>query len=62
MTSETVIISSDNIDLMRNICPDMVDDNNQPLPENVPTEGQTTMTADQPKIFSSWGHSGSCFR
>ena len=39
----------------------MVDDNNQPLPENVPTQGETTTTANQPQIFSSWEHSGSCF-
>ena len=61
MTTETAIISSDDTDLIRNICPDMVDDNNQPLPENVPTEGEMTTTAKQPQIFSSWEHSGSCF-
>ena len=46
MTSETAIISSDDTDLIRNICPDMVDDDNQPLPENVQTEAETTMTAN----------------
>ena len=61
MTSETAIINSDDTDLTRNICPDMVDDDNQPLAENVPTEGETTTTANQPQIFSSWEHSGSCF-
>ena len=61
MTSETVIIKSDDTDLIRNICPDMVDDNNQPLPEKVLTEAETTTTANQPQIFSSWEHSGSCF-
>ena len=61
MKSETAIISSDDTDLIRNICPDMVDNDNQPLPENVPTEGETTTTANQPQIFSSWEHSGSCF-
>ena len=61
MTSETAIISSDNTDLIRNICPDMVDDDNQPLPENVSTEAETTMTATQPQIFSSWEQSGSYF-
>ena len=61
MTSENVIISSDDTDLIRNICPDMVDDDNQPLPDNVPTEAETTTTANQPQIFSSWEHSGSCF-
>ena len=60
MTSETAIINSDDTDLIRNICPDMVDDDNQPLPKNVPTEGETTTTANQPQIFSSWEHSGSC--
>ena len=38
MTAETAIINGDDTDLIRNICPDMVDDDNQPLPENVPTE------------------------
>ena len=61
MSSENAIISSDDTDLIRNICPDMVDDGNQPLPENVPTEAETTTTANQPQIFSSWEHSGSCF-
>ena len=62
MSSENATISSDDTDLIRNICPDMVDDDNQPLPENVPTEAETTTTANQPQIFSSWEHSGSCFR
>ena len=61
MTSETAIINSDDTDLIRNNCPDMVDDDNQPLPENIPTEGETTTTANQPQIFSSWEQSGSCF-
>ena len=56
MTSETAIIKSDDTDLIRSICPDMVDHDNQPLPE-----GETTTTANQPQIFSSWEHSGSCF-
>ena len=60
MTSETAIISSDDTNLIRNICPDMVDNDNQPLPENVTTQGETTTTANQPQIFSSWEHSGSC--
>ena len=62
MSTENAMISSDDTDLIRNICPDMVDDDNQPLPENVPTEAETTTTANQPQIFSSWEHSGSCFR
>ena len=62
MTSETAIINSDDTDLIRNICPDMVDNDNQPLSKNVSTEGETTTTANQPQIFSSWEHSGSCFR
>ena len=61
MTSVTAIINSDDTDLIRNICPDVVDDDNQPLPKNVPTEGETTTTSNQPQIFSSWEHSGSCF-
>ena len=61
MSLENAMISSDDTDLIRNICPDMVDNDNQPLPENVPTEAETTTTANQPQIFSSWEHSGSCF-
>ena len=59
--SETTGMNRDNAALITNICPDMVDDNNQPLPENIPTEEQQATTANLPQIFSSWGHGGSCY-
>ena len=51
MTSETAIISSDDTDLIRNICPDMVDDDNQLLPENVPTEAEPQQQPINHKYF-----------
>ena len=35
--SETAGMNRHNAALITNICPDMVDDNNQPLPENIPS-------------------------
>ena len=60
--SETAGMNRDNAALIANICPDMVDDDNQPLLENIPTEEQQATTANLPQIFSSWGHGGSCYR
>ena len=60
--SETAGMNRDNAALITNICPDMVDDDNQPLLENIPTEEQQATTANLPQIFSSWGHGGSCYR
>ena len=48
-----------NANLVWQILPGMVDDNNQPLPENIPTpakEGQ-----DAPQFFSTWEHSGDSY-
>ena len=61
MGSETAGMNRDNAALITNICPDMIDDNNQPLPENILTEEQQATTANLPQIFSSWGHGGSCY-
>ena len=50
---------SDDASLDQQMLPGMVDNDNQPLPENIPTpanEGQ-----DAPQFFSSWEHSGSCY-
>ena len=52
--SETTGMNRDNAALIANICPDMVDDDNQPLPENIPTEEQAT-TANLPQIFLRGG-------
>ena len=60
--SETAGMNRDNAALITNICPDMVDDDNQPLLENILTEEQQATTANLPQIFSSWGHGGSCYR
>ncbi|KAL7571289.1 hypothetical protein ACA910_008942 [Epithemia clementina (nom. ined.)] len=37
--------------------PDMIDDDNQPAPENIPTDDDNNNN-----IFTEWGHSGNCFR
>ena len=62
MGSETGGMNRENAALITNICPDMVDEDNQPLPENIPTEEEQATTANLPQIFSSWGHCGSCYR
>ena len=49
--SETTGMNRDNAALIANICPDMADDDNQPLPENIPTEEQQATTANLPQIF-----------
>ena len=52
-------LDSNDADLVQQMLPGMVDDDNQPLPENIPTpadEGQ-----ESAQFFSNWEHSGSCF-
>ena len=52
-------LDSDDAYLVWQILPGMVDDDNQPLPENIPTpaeEGQ-----DAPQFFSTWEHSGDSY-
>ena len=56
--SNSSTLDSDDANLVQQILPHMVDDDNQPLPENIPTpaeEGQ-----DAPQFFSTWEHSGDC--
>ena len=53
-------IDLDDKDLVRNILPDMVDDDNQPLPENIPTAGEEN-EGNKMQFFSEWEHSGSCY-
>ena len=53
-------INGDDEDLVRNILPGMVDDNNQPLPENIPTAGEENK-GNNMQFFSEWEHSGSCY-
>ena len=57
--SNSSTLDSDNANLVRQILPGMVDDDNQPVPENIPTpaeEGQ-----DAPQFFSTWEYSGDCY-
>ena len=57
--SNSTTLDSDDANLVCQILPGMVDDDNQPLPENIPTpaeEGQ-----DAPQFFSTWEHSGDCY-
>ena len=57
--SNSSTLDSDDANLVQQILPGMVDDDNQPLPENIPTpaeEGQ-----DAPQFFSTWEHSGDCY-
>ena len=58
--SNSSTLDSDNANLVWQILPGMVDNDNQPFPENIPTpakEGQ-----DAPQFFSTWEHSGDCYR
>ena len=51
LESNSSTLDSDDANLAQQILPGMVDDNNQPLPENIPTpaeEGQ-----DAPQFFST---------
>ena len=53
-------INNSDADLIRNILPGMVDDDNEPLPENIPIEEEQSQP-NQPQFFMGWEHSGSCF-
>ena len=52
-------LDSDNTNLVEQILPGMVDDDNQPLSENIPTPAQEGQ--DAPQFFSTWEHSGDCY-
>ena len=57
--SNATTLDSDDANLVCQILPGMVDDDNQPLPENIPTpaeEGQ-----DAPQFFSTCEHSWDCY-
>ena len=51
-------VDSDNAALICNMVPGMVDDDNQPLPENIPLP--TDEAPNAPQFFSNWEHSGYC--
>ena len=57
--SNTSTLDSDDADLVRQILPGMVDNDNQPLPENIPTPAEEAQ--DAPQFFSNWEHSGDCY-
>ena len=57
--SNSSTLDSDDADLVWQILPGMVDDNNQPLPENIPTPAEEAQ--DAPQFFSTWEHSGDCY-
>ena len=54
------VINRDDEDLVRNILSGMVDNDNQPLPENIPTVGEEN-EGNNMQFFSEWEHSGSCY-
>ena len=58
--SNSSTLDSDNANVVRKILPGMVDDDNQPLPENIPTPAEEAQ--DAPQFFSTWEHSGDCYR
>ena len=52
-------VDSENATLICNMVPGMVDDDNQPLPENIPLPPDEAPNA--PQFFSNWEHSGNCY-
>ena len=52
-------VDSENATLICNMVPGMVDDNNQPLPKNVPLPADEAPNA--PQLFSYWEHSGNWY-
>ena len=57
--SNSSTLDSDDANHVRQILPGMVDEDNQPLPENIPTP--TEEVQDAPQFFSTWEHSGDCY-
>ena len=60
MESNAPSINMDDADLVHHMVPGMIDDDNQPLPENIPTAIE--QQNNTPEFFSSWEHSGSCYQ
>ena len=57
-TTSGTIVQGDDLAIVANLVDgDMIDDDNSPAPENIPTPNENT-----DGIFGEWGHSGSCFR
>ena len=60
LDSAGATINDSDVELLRKMVPGMVDNDNQPLPENMPTEEEQNAPS-QPQFFMAWEHSGSCF-
>ena len=60
LDSAGATINDSDAELIRKMFPGMVDNDNQPLPENIPTEEEQNAPS-QPQFFMAWEHSGSCF-
>ena len=60
LESNLAWVDSENATLISNMVPGMVDHDNQPLPENVPSPADKAPKA--PQFFSNWEHSGNCYR
>ena len=60
MESNAPSINMDDTDLVCNMVPGMIDDDNQPLPENIPTA--TEQQNSTPEFFLSGEHSGSYYQ
>ena len=57
-TMSGTTVQGDNLAIVANLVDgDMIDDDNAPVPENIPTPNENT-----DGIFGKWEHSGSCFR
>ena len=60
LESNAQSINMDDADLVCHMVPGMIDDDKQPLPENIPTA--TEQQNNTPEFFLSWEHSGSCYQ
>ena len=60
LDSAGATINDSDAELIRKMFPGMVDNDNQPLPEKIPTEEEQNAPS-QPQFFMAWEHSGSRF-
>ena len=61
MASGATTINTEDAWLTWNLFPDMVEDDNQPWPENILTMAEH-QASNPPEFFGGWEHSGSCHR
>ena len=59
LDSAGATINDSDVELIRKMFPGILDDDNEPLPENIPAEEQNAPS--QPQFFMAWEYSGSCF-